>query len=83
LNDKSATLHQAQLATMKKAEATYKAAALDADACNEAFLAGKADADMKPKELTRLSQKYQQAVGECEWARIDDSYALQRNVTKR
>ena len=52
---------QLQLATMKKAEAHYKAAALEADAKHDAFVAGKADADMKPKELTNLSQKSTQA----------------------
>lgn len=53
---------QAQLDKMKKAEQAYKSAALEADAAHTSFIEGKADADMKPKELTKLSQKSQQAV---------------------
>ena len=48
---------KAQLAVMKKAELAYKEAAAAADAAYEAFVQGKQDADMKPKELTKLSAR--------------------------
>lgn len=48
---------KAQLAVMKKAELAYKEAAAAADAAFEAFVQGKQDADMKPKELTKLSAR--------------------------
>jgi hypothetical protein len=68
---------KAQLAVLKKAETAYKEAASAADAAYEAFVQGKQDADMKPKELTKLSARSSKANEARDKAQLDYRRALQ------
>ena len=68
---------KSQLDKLRKAETAYRDAAAAADAAHEAFVAGKADADMKPKELTSLSAKAQKSADKRDKAQSEYKRVLQ------